>query len=385
MRADERWRALCMKFWQTRAAMAADCGAAVLDNVRLHHHCNKCEIWVENEKIYFCPTASYRDLEQLKMAAIEMAVLLILAEPEYVKCTGCRKKLAPLEADYYCYTSQLHADLVFKIINPAAESEAGIEIGVSKWGEVRELDLEKFDQNIFKRDAIIRNMVVATQFSTDKIEDIAEEAIEAIPSDRELLEYLPALIELGAFAHAESLAKAYVRENRFDADGYAFLAETITSLFAEKAADITRLSEAKHFAEQALQLNPNHLRAKMALANSVNFAGDANLAINYFESILEHAPDYLPARFNLATTLLNIDTEMALAHFEHGANADPDDGDFLLGIARAHLRMGDKNNARKALKAAKKLLADDDVVAELECELGADTSKLTNVINLLKR
>lgn len=61
--------------------------------------------------------------------------------------------------------------------------------------------------------------------------------------------------------------------------------------------------------------------------------------------------------------------ELALVHFQEGERLEPADADYPVGVARALLQLGRKEEARKALARAQALTSSHPRFAELEVAL----------------
>jgi len=57
-------------------------------------------------------------------------------------------------------------------------------------------------------------------------------------------------------------------------------------------------------------------------------------------ALMERQPDCAEAHFNLATMSLEDESQLTLEHFEAGEGLEPEDPDYLVGAARALVKLG---------------------------------------------
>ena len=86
-------------------------------------------------------------------------------------------------------------------------------------------------------------------------------------------------------------------------------------------------------------------------------------------ALLAHHPDHPEANYTLGLILLVAKPEAALACFERGEAASPEDPDYPRSRARALLALGRLPEAREAIERAEELAPDDPRVAQVAGEL----------------
>jgi len=127
-----------------------------------------------------------------------------------------------------------------------------------------------------------------------------------------------------------------------------------------------REAEAERLYREILELRPDYYMAWNNLGNFLKDRGQLDEAERNYLTALEIEPDCVPAHYNLGNLLLmKNDPARAAARFQEALKRQPDYLDALVGLAAAHLRLGNKELAREAASKAASLAPDDPRIEKL--------------------
>ncbi|RMF11502.1 MAG: hypothetical protein D6757_11130 [Alphaproteobacteria bacterium] len=173
-----------------------------------------------------------------------------------------------------------------------------------------------------------------------------EQAMKRYPQ----LDELKTQYALGRFALG-AVDEAIARLGEVAANGTdAFRAAAMLALINRRAG---RLDAAMRAAERVDELSPGapfapNLKGLIALSG-----GEPEKAREFFEQALQRDPDFLPARRNLALTLVRLgQDEEAAPLFEELIERDPKDGISLVSLAEIRAREGNHAAASRLLERA---------------------------------
>lgn len=120
--------------------------------------------------------------------------------------------------------------------------------------------------------------------------------------------------------------------------------------------------------EKVLEKNPDHVEAKMELANVyINGLGQPMQGVQQLLSIVEKDPKNLPA--NMVLTRMALESNQVDKALERGNNIlkyYPKNWEVRILLAEAYNRTGDKQNAIKVLEEAKKLNKNQDFIKDVD-------------------
>jgi tetratricopeptide (TPR) repeat protein len=341
--------------------------ANLLDLVVMHAECGSCKKSLPDLTIRTIASVDYRSPSEM----VERSKRMIAAmKGEKLTCT-CGKKVGAACVSYHAYHSGREADLV-------ARFEYGL-FGVSGpqfywWTNdtgYRPAELTADDHRVFARDAAVRAIAVVRE--TQGIEaafPAIEAALTEIPGDPALMELLHRLLAVGKNSLAGKIIDAHRKLHPEDPDGHAWDGELSFRLINAKLWEQDALPEAEASLQKALSLKPDHFGALLTLASIARMRGDEPAAIATYERLMKADPTSDLPHYNLAAIFLEKDPARALKHFELGERAAPTDPDYAIGCARALVRLGRHDEAKKALDRGAQMAPDHPRIAEVRAALG---------------
>lgn len=167
-------------------------------------------------------------------------------------------------------------------------------------------------------------------------------------SGQSILEKLPETPDLSRSDALQAAAARALAEIAEAEDPAAPLAE-LAMLYHGNG----HLPEAARCYEILGQLQPTEARWRHLHASVISSYGQTELAAPLYQQAVDLAPDYLPARLNLADALLKSRRYAEAADaYQSALELRPDNGDALIGLARAALATDDPRAAEGFLKRA---------------------------------
>jgi hypothetical protein len=346
-------------------------GALTLDVVVGGWYCDKCH---QHDGISFGTNAACRfdSIEHFKRVAADLAVGKSRGDPPR-PCRQCGGTARIEMVQYLAHHSGLGKDLLV-----VWETKRGLlsrpTVELFEWDLVGRMLparlLTPAEEARFVRDCRFREA-----WASFELEDVpggvalVEDLCRDFPSDRLLLKFVPLLLDQGYGRLSGAIADGHRRIAPDDPEGHFWLGETLFRSVNHKAQPPERLPEARQALERALALKPDHLAAAGSLCNVLRAEGRLAEARAGFEHLLQQHPDASEAHFNLALMVIDDDPALALVHFQRGGQLVPDDPDYPVGVARALVKLGRKDEARQALALARTLTPDHPRFAELDAAL----------------
>ena len=146
-----------------------------------------------------------------------------------------------------------------------------------------------------------------------------------------------------AAPHArQALEQAHLAREELDADDWFEL-----GLDLEAAA----VDQAREAYEQALELRPRHVDARLNLGRLLHVAGEVHLAEAHFRIGLTYDPGNATARFNLGVVLEDQGRrDEARQAYLDAITADPQYADAYFNLSRLYEQGGDERTALRHLK-----------------------------------
>jgi tetratricopeptide (TPR) repeat protein len=197
-----------------------------------------------------------------------------------------------------------------------------------------------------------------------------ERAIEAAPHRRELLGFAKQLMPIGKYSIAARIADVRLAADPDDVEAMLLDAQITMNLVNGQQWGREHLADADRRLTRALELAPDHLRARLMWCDIPRFGGDAATSAQRFHDLLARRPDVDIAHYNLgAIYLAGDEPARALDHFAAGARLAPADADYPLGEARALLALGRREEARAAFARGAQLDPKHRLIATLRSQL----------------
>jgi tetratricopeptide (TPR) repeat protein len=354
----------------TRAERTREYSARTFDMVRAAYTCPACNKPTP-PPIPLIPTrAPYRSIAEVGAALPALVEAGARAGREVPACS-CGATPVFAQADHHLFSSQTGGDLVVRVASGAAPVLLGWTLagGYLPVAPTPELD------RVVAGDAIARSLW-ALRDSFDEHEDMEsmamlfEEGIARAPENRDLLELCPFLMKHGGSMYVEKLADAHIQAAPGSELGHYWKAQLLLEQAARGGGDPSLSAQAKDLLERAVQIKPDYPDALIGLANIARLAKDDATAETRLKALLAAHPDHPEANYTLGLVLLPKDPAGALACFERGEKASPNDADYPRSKARALLALGRKTEARVAIQRAASLAPDDPRIAQVAAEIG---------------
>lgn len=361
-----------------RAEMIAKYGVRVLDLVRASWGCAQCGAPVPAETLIL-PVVEYRTLQDAtqyfhrfvgelatrpaQLSGVpgqELAVQIQFPVGRPMACPACGGAPTLREADAHVYSSAHQRDLVLHLTSQAAPQWL-VDGAPIEWTPA--LDAS------FARDALVRTLEVSREGEdVPAVASAMLQAAQRIPGDAEALKFLPFLNNHGAYDAVLAMADATAQAQPTRADGPFWRAQVL--LQQANATGNTALSDqARPLLDRALQLEPGHADASVALANLARMARRDDEAAQILTRLLQHHPDHAVANYTLGLILLPQRPAEALACFERGERGAPDDADYPRSRAKALVALGRIPEAQAAIARARELAPDDPRVQQVASEV----------------
>jgi tetratricopeptide (TPR) repeat protein len=137
-------------------------------------------------------------------------------------------------------------------------------------------------------------------------------------------------------------------------------------------------AEAQPLFEQALALDPTDVSLLIALAENAAVLGDTPAAIDYWEEVaMRSERRRASAYFQIGRLALNDNNlSSALAFFRRAVEIEPQNGQFLLGLAAAYFELGCRQEATDAYQDVLSTAESETIIAEAQLRL-ADLAVMT--------
>ena len=158
---------------------------------------------------------------------------------------------------------------------------------------------------------------------------------------------------------AETLSKA-------ESEPQNFVAQMKTG---DMYAQIGRFDKAAEFYKRGLILNPNDFQGNIVLANALFDSQKFEEAEGYYTKALDINPKDVNARTDLGTTFVeraDPDYQRAISEFDKALEIEPKHEPTLYYLGIAYFRMGDPQNAQKALARLQEANPSSELIAKLQ-------------------
>jgi tetratricopeptide (TPR) repeat protein len=364
-----------------RTERTAEYGARTFDMLKTACVCSACAAEVPPPLAMNIPLARYRTLDQLAETVAQATDAGTADGAGHDPCPKCNGASKLAHADYYFYNSALSSDLVVRHV-PGAKPE------LSKWslagGTTAEAWSPAHDASI-ARDALVRTLS-AQRGQEDAEGSMAtlREAVRVIPGDDELLKFLSWTNKVGALDLCAEVAAAHVKAKPDAAEGHFWLAQATIEAVAAGKRPPTAIDGVVPELERAIQLNPDYPDALIALANVSRIRRRDDEAEKALRALIQNHPDHPEGNYTLGLVLLEKSPAEALACFERGEKAAPDDADYPRSRARALIALNRPEEARVAISRAKTLAPNDGRIDQVASQIQTGTQKsMTMVIRLI--
>ena len=358
-----------------RAAMTRDHGTYALDLLRSAWWCHRCRAHVASgPRAAAVPTVAYADVDSFVARVRRRFAGRALGRRGGAQVRDMRGSRAALDhIDYHAYCSAQRSDTRRAASRPSRPIELlwwteapgpGTEAGY------RPATLDDDVRRAIARDARLRAAKVARDHGDiDRACEALEAAAVTMPGEAELIDFLPWLVGQGKTSVAGAIADAYAKARPRDPEGWYWLAQIGIELVAAGTWGHDMLPQIEQHLRAALAVAPTHAQSLVAVANVARVRGDMGAAIATLEQLLTMHPGHPEGSYTLGLLLLDADPAKALACFEAGERAQPNDADYPRGRARALMAMGRTVEARAAAARAQYLAPNDPRVTELVSRL----------------
>jgi len=349
-----------------RAETTTEYGVLAYDLLLLYHACASCRTQAQPQSRI--PTrASYRSVGELVQGLPGLVDASRRVGEPLPPCT-CGGALQLTAADYHAFCSTTGRDLVARMVPGASPQlfDWSISTGHQPLAPAPHLD------GAVAHDAILRTLGALR----DQDEDLAsfrmvmEEALQRMAYEPELFRLAPYLMR-----HAPDLvdrmASAHMQAAPQSAKGYYWKGQLAVEALARSGAHPQALQEPLSLFRQALACQPNDPDSLIGLANVARLANDDPQAESALRALLQQQPNHPEGNYTLGLVLLPRNPTEALACFERGEAASPEDPDYPRSKAKALLALGRVPEARAAIARAQSLAPDDPRVAEVASQLAA--------------
>lgn len=361
-----------------RAEMIAKYGARVLDMVRTRWACAGCGGAVPAETLIL-PAVEYRSTQEAtqffhrfvgelatapaQLSGVpgqELAVQIQFPVGRPMRCPACGGSPALQDAQVHLFSSAHQRDLIL-YLSARSAPQLLLDGAPVAWTEAQEAS--------FGRDALVRALEVARESEDVGAAALAmQQAAQRVPGDPEALKFLPYLNDHGAYDAVLAMADATAQAHPTRADGPFWRAQVLLQR-SNQTGDRALAEQARALLDRALQLDPGHADASVALANLARLGGRDDEAARVLGQLLQRAPDHAVANYTLGLILLAQRPAEAVACFERGERAAPNDADYPRSRARALLALGRLPEAQAAVARAMELAPDDPRVHQVASEV----------------
>jgi len=208
------------------------------------------------------------------------------------------------------------------------------------------------------RNAFYRGMLAASYLGLGQLDEavrVVEEGESVMAQNQDV--YLQVANELFAAGDKErglAIARRVVGDQGTPYGHY---------LLAEMLGDLGDASGRRRQLERAVELDPGHLRAALALAIDLARAGALQRAENRLLELLEHHPLEAKVHFNYAVLLLQLGrSERALGRLERTVALAPGYWQAHLARLAVHVDRGEREEAAEALALLRERCRDPEVL-----------------------
>jgi tetratricopeptide (TPR) repeat protein len=353
-----------------RAEMTAKYGARTLDMVRTAWQCPQCRAEVPPPAALVLPFAPYRSLRELGERLASAANDAVRASGGAGPCPRCGAPAALVSADQHVFSSLLGKDLV---VRHAPGAQPQLFAWSQATGPAAQAYSPELDRAI-ARDAILRAAGSAKEDGDDQaLVALITEGAQTIPGDEELFAFLPWANNHGLVDLVMGVADASLRAAPNQAMGYYWKAQPMLEAVAAGQAPPALADEATGLLQRAIQLKPDYPDAQIGLANVARIRGRDDEAAAALRGLIANHPDHPEANYTLGLVLLAKSPAEALACFERGERAAPNDADYPRSKARALAALGRMPEARAAIDRARQLAPGDPRVEQVARELAGSS------------
>ncbi|MGQ0504588.1 MAG: tetratricopeptide repeat protein [Myxococcaceae bacterium] len=364
--------ALPASFVEMRQKHIATYGARSLDIIVGQGVCEKCGPQAAGFATNTaCDFHSFAEFEKTSAVLCEKTA----KGAKGVRCPECSGPLQQSWVHYHSYHEGRAADLVHRWMPKQAffgRSTTELLWWNPHGGFTPATQLTGEDEARFVRDCSVRAVQAAFEMGDAQTAvNLFEGVATRYPADPALIAFIPNLLGAGYGRPSLKIAEMHAGRYPDQAEGHSWVGETLFQCISHRLEPETRLADARRAFERARELDPRHVQAALGLGNVLRALKQEAEAQRLYESLADQYPDLAEVRFNLGTLLVERDPSTALKWFEDGARLDATDPDYPVGLARALLRLGRKDEARQALRRAKALSDRHPRYEELEASLAA--------------
>lgn len=305
--------------------------------------CQGCGALVPVADPIAIPLITYRNPDSF-VDHLTQAGLAAYQETNLTRCRTCGHRALLERLDQHAYLSCEDCDLVARL-EPATADPASLWFWSRDNGYVRVIALSQEQSECFARDALLRSIGAHRDF--DNVKEVApliEEALDFIPGEPQLLEFLPWLNARLKFSLAGPIAQAHIENHPDDPNGHYWLGQTYLQLVASGTAEPSLLEAAEAAFAHTLVLTADgyHADAELGLVNVSRARGDLATASARMELLLARHPDHPESLYTKGLMLLTTSPADALACFMRGAELRPDDPDYRRGLERARTLLAER-------------------------------------------
>jgi hypothetical protein len=346
-------------------------GARAMDQIFCELACKECDAAIVDPGVRPVEYVDYGTHDEL-VESVTRAVKAV--NPPPVSCVKCNGKAKIVHFDYHCFSTALGRDVVVRNVVKGGLL-GGFRTEFYTWslatGYLPLDPLPPEHLRRFGRDAAIRKgwtqiEVNGVRQAVPQIETVATQ----LAGDKALLDFLPPLLSAGKAALAARIAQAHVDTWPNDPTGHYWLAEILIQAIAHGAVNVSRLDDAARLLDRAISVDGGFGPALVARANLPRIRGDNEAAYQALSDLVAQRPDLADARFHLGVMVLDQAPAKALEHFQAAEGIAPTEADYVVGKARALLKLGRQDEAREAAKRGKELSPDHPRLKELERLIG---------------
>ena len=280
-----------------------------------------------------------------------------------VTCYGNATDLDPGAFRWFYYLGKVHLEgdgllLAVEAFERAVALDAGdFSVQFSLGKTYQQLNRLEEAQACYLRAVELKPSHAAAHFHLAELASARGEYDESIERFKRVLELQP-----GATRVHVPLAVAYQRSgdsNRAKAElalkGEGTLAlsdpwmsqlaamATGTGVFVDRGVAAFQQGQYKHAAQwfrRALELDSEHLKARLNLGSALFKLGDHESAEKQYLAVLDKQPESVQAHFNLGTLLASRgEDSRAITHFRAAVDADPQYADAYLNLANSYFRL----------------------------------------------
>jgi len=368
---------------QHRAEMTGKYGVRTLDMMRTTWVCTACGAEVPPPPAMILPFSRYRSTSQAADTVSQSASAALARDAGHDPCPRCHAPSRLLMADLHFFSSAMGRDLVARFA-PGAPLQLlswTLAGGVAPAPASPQLDVS------IARDALVRTIWSAReQDEGDEGCALIAQAVATIPGDPELIGLLPWLARLRNLQLGAAVAEAHAAHNPSDPVGHYWRAQMLVEAVAAGQMPPAATEQALALLRQALSLRPDYPDAQIAVANVSRIRKNDAEAEQALRALLSAHPDHPEGNYTLGLILLARAPAEALACFERGERAAPQDADYPRSRARALIAMGRHAEATAAIARARELAPGDPRVEQVASEIRSNnpTAKtMTLVIRLM--